>query len=127
MTEKSQRTPLSEIEKTPEFQRLRKKQKLFVATYIQAGVDTGVYDPVEATLAAYTCQNWAVVRRMSYGLLNNTKIAEVLNFHFSPTPRERFIATLNRAIRNKKLTMAQFRVLQQKAESLGFTQGRWDR
>jgi len=120
----TERTSLSEIEKTPEYKKLRRKQKLFVATYIQSGIDTGTYDATGSVLASYACADWETARRMSYGLLKNVKIAEVLNLHFSLTPRERFIASLNRAIRNKKLTMAQFRALQQKAESLGFTQGR---
>jgi len=114
MTEKSKRPPLSEIEKTSEFQRLTKKQKLFLATYLQGG------DAVEAVLAAYQCADWSTARRMSYTLLKNVKIAEVLNLHFCPEPLEKFIAVLNRAIRNKKLTLAQFKALEVKAQSLGF-------
>jgi hypothetical protein len=71
-------------------------------------------------LASYACKEWETARRMSYGLLKNLKIVAVLNLHFLPEPLERFIVVLNRAIRNKKLTNAQFRALQLKAEVLGF-------
>ena len=83
--------PVSEIEKIPEYQRLTRKQKLFVSTYIQGG------DAVAATLAAYQCADWSTARRMAYTLLKNVKIAEVLNLHFCPEPLEKFIVVLNRA------------------------------
>lgn len=119
--DKSKRVPLSVLETTEDYQRLTAKQKLFVATYIQCGIDTGVYDSIAAAQTAYKCKTPEVARVMSYALMANIRIVAVLNLHFAREPIEDFLVTLNRAITNKRLSIAQFKALQLKANILGFT------
>jgi len=111
----------AELEKLPECQHLTKKQKLFVAEYCESGLVTGNYDPVAATQTAYECKTPEVARIMSYALMSSVKIIAVLNRHFGTEPIEQFMVTLDRAITNKKLTMAQILALRLKAEIQGFT------
>jgi len=117
---KSKRLTLEELQMTPEYQRLTRKQQLFVATYVAGGLLDGQYDAVEATRTAYKCKTVENARVMSYSLLQNIHIVEVLNRHFNVEPIEEFLRTLDRAIQNKKLTQAQISALYLKARILGF-------
>jgi len=114
------RMPLEELQNTPEYQKLTQKQRLFVATYCEGGRVSGTYDPVWATNTAYACKNLEVARIMSYALMANIRIIAVLNRHFNTAPIEEFLLQLDRAIRNKKLTVAQIQALRLKCEILGF-------
>ena len=116
----SKRLTLEELESTQEYQRLTQKQQLFVATYIEGGLLDGQYDAIAATRTAYKCKSAEVARIMSYSILANIRIVEVLNRHFNVEPIEEFLRTLDRAIRNKKLTQAQISALHLKARILGF-------
>jgi hypothetical protein len=120
MVDKSTRMPLIELEKTQEYQRLTPKQQLFVATYCEGGLATGVYDPIAATRTAYECKSVEVARIMSYSLMQNIRIVAVLNRHFGTEPIEAFVVMLDRAIYNKKLTVAQVQALRLKADILGY-------
>jgi hypothetical protein len=120
MSETSTRLPLVELEKTQEYQRLTPKQQLFVATYCEGGLATGTYDPIAATRTAYECKSMEVARIMSYSLMQNIRIIAVLNRHFQTEPIEAFMVTLDRAINNKKLTVAQIQALRLKCEIMGF-------
>lgn len=100
-----ERMPFVELYKTEEFQRLTKKQQAFIKAYC---VD---YDAVRAVRAAYACKSDEVARIMSYPLLMNINIISVLNRHFGTDPIEDFLKTLDRAIRNKHLTIAQIAAL----------------
>ena len=114
----AEKLPLSEIQKTQEFQRATKKQQLFLAIYIAGGVDTGNYDAVEATFVAYKVKDRATAHRMSYAILSSIQILDVLYRHFGAEPPEAFRVMLRRAIRNKHLTPAQVKALRLKAEIL---------
>ena len=114
------RLPLVELEKIQEYQRLTPKQKLFVATYCEGGLATGVYDPVAATRTAYECKSVEVARIMSYSLMQNIRIIAILNRHFQTEPIEAFMVALDHAINNKKLTIAQIQALRLKCEIMGF-------
>lgn len=120
MSDISKRLPLSELEKTREYQRLTPKQKLFVATYCEGGLVDGNYDAVAATQTAYGCKSLEVARVMSYTMMQNMRIIEILNRHFNAEPIEDFLIQLERAIHNKKLTVAQLQALRLKCEILGF-------
>ena len=113
------RMPMADLEKTQEFQQLTKKQQLFVRTYCEAGLTTGNYDSVEATMTAYNCKNLETARIMSYGQMSNIRIIAVLSRHFCRTPIEDFMVLVDRAIANKKLSMAQIQALRLKFEILG--------
>lgn len=105
----------------PEYQRLTKKQQLFVDAYCNRnGSPDGKFDPVSATMVAYQCKNRNVARVMSYGLMQNVRIIEVLNRFFKRTPPQEFIISLDRAIRNKHLSNAQVQALRMKCAVLGF-------
>ena len=117
----STRLNLDQVKDTQEYSVLTGKQQLFVETYIRGGIDTGTYDPIGATLTAYTCKSRENARVMSYSLMANIRIVAVLNRHFNREPIEEFVTQLDRAIRNKKLTIAQFEVLKLKGDILGYT------
>lgn len=110
----------AEVEQTQEYQQLTEKQRLFVGTYCEGGMANGVYDPVTATLLAYKCKNRESARVMSYALMGNIRIIAALNRHFNAEPIEQFIIEVDRAIRNKKLTVANLQALKLKADLLGF-------
>ena len=112
---------LTEVEQTQEYQQLTPKQRLFVATYCDGGLRNGVYDPVFATQIAYKCKNPESARVMSYALMGNIKIVAALNRHFNAEPIEQFIVEVDRAIRNKSLSIAQLQALKLKADLLGFS------
>lgn len=114
------RMPLSELERTEEYQKLTPKQRLFVATYVAGGIATSIYDPVDATRIAYKCKNLEVARIMHYSLLANIRIVEVLNRHFNTAPIEQYLRLLDHAIRNKKLTPSQLEAIRLKGAVLGF-------
>lgn len=112
------RLTTKELAQTPEYQQLTNKQKLFVITYVGSGMVDGDYDGTEAALTAYKCKSRETARIMSYSLLANIKIVSVLNRHFNAEPRDEFLKALDRAIRNKKLTMAQVSALRLKCDIL---------
>lgn len=119
--EPRKRMSVEELRLTPEFQRLTQKQQLFVATYCGAGLLDGTYDPIIATRTAYQCKSMEVARVMSYPLMQNIRIVAVLNRHFNSEPIEDFLVQVDRAIQNKKLTVAQLQALKMKGDILGFT------
>ena len=88
--DKKKRLSLEEIQGLAEYQRLTQKQQLFVATYCAGGLLDGRYDAVSATHTAYQCKSREVARIMSYSLLQNMRIVEVLNRHFNAEPIEEF-------------------------------------
>lgn len=119
MSEESKRMTVEELVETHEYQRLTQKQRLFVATYCAGGLLDGNYDPVAATRTAYQCKSVEVARIMSYSILANIRIVAVLNRHFNRTPTEEFMIMLDRAVNNKKLTMAQLEALRLKCSIMG--------
>lgn len=114
------RIKLDDLVLTPEYQRLTQKQRLWIATYIAGGMLDGNYDPIAATRTAYECKTPEVARIMSYSVMMNMRIIEVLNRHFNKAPIEEFLTLLDRAIHNKKVTIAQVNALKLKADILGF-------
>ena len=120
MNDTSTRMPLAELETIQEYQRLTPKQRLFVATYCEGGLTTGTYDPIAATRTAYECKSVEVARIMSYSLMQNIRIVAVLNRHFGTDPIESFVVMIDRAINNKKLTVAQVQALRLKADVMGY-------
>lgn len=111
---------LDEVQQTQEYAILTPKQQLFVASYIQGGMQTGIYDPVSAVQLSYHCENPESARVMSYAMMNNIRIIEALNRHFNSEPIESFLKEVSRAIRNKKLSVSQVQALKLKADLLGF-------
>lgn len=121
MSEVSKRLTLEQIKDTQEYSILTGKQQLFVETYIRGGIDTGTYDPKSAAMIAYSCKSLEVARIMSYALMSNIRIVAALNRHFNREPLEAFLIQVDRAIINKKLTVAQFNALKLKGDILGYT------
>lgn len=121
MAETTHRLGREELEATPEYQQLTHKQQLFVMHYCMGGLVDGHYDQTAATQTAYNCKSLESARVMSYSLLSNIRIIAALNRHFNRTPIEEFLVQVNRAITNKKLSVAQLNALKLKADILGFT------
>lgn len=121
MSDTPNRMSVEELQTTQEFQKLTLKQQLFVATYCAGGLADGCYDQVSATNTAYQCKSLEVARIMSYSLMSNIRVIAALNRHFKIQPIEEFLALIDRAIRNKKLTVAQIQALKLKGDILGFT------
>jgi hypothetical protein len=113
------RLTYDELKSTPEYQKLTRKQQLFVATYCAGGLADGNYDAVNAAALAYKCRTREIARIMSYSLMANIKIVAVINRHFNATPTEEFMEMLDRAIHNKKITAAQVALLRLKCDILG--------
>ena len=120
MGDTSKKLTVEQIQETQEYLRLTQKQQLFVATYCGGGLLDGNYDAVAATRTAYQCKSMEVARIMSYSLLQNIRIIEVLNRHFGVTPIEEFLVQVNRAINNRNLTQAQMDALKLKSDILGY-------
>lgn len=99
------RMPIQILCETAEFKRLTKKQQAFIRAYVTN------YDPIVSVRAAYNCKSDEVARIMSYPLLMNINIISVLNRHFGTDPINDFLVTLDRAIHNKHLTIAQMQAL----------------
>ena len=119
--EERKRLTLDEIQALAEFQRLTQKQRLWVLTYCGGGLLDGVYDPIAATRTAYAAKSEEVARVMSYPIMQNIRIIAVLNRHFNAEPLEDFLVQVDRAIINKKLTIAQLQALKLKGDVLGYT------
>jgi hypothetical protein len=117
------RMSLADLRLTPEFLKLTPKQQLFCATYCEGGLVDGVYDPVAAVRTAYNTKSAEVARIMSYSMLSNIRIVAVLNRHFNTTPTEEMLVQIDRAIQNKKLTVAQLQALKLKCDLLGLSTG----
>jgi hypothetical protein len=118
MSDKS-KMPLDELQATSEYLKLTQKQQLFVSTYVAGGLADGHYDAVQAVRTAYNCKTLEVARIMSYAIMGNIRIIAVLNRHFQATPTEELLVAIDRAINNKKLTMAQLYALKLKCDVLG--------
>ena len=116
----STRLTLEQIKTTQEYAVLTGKQQLFVETYCASGLNTGIYDPIFSTMQAYKCKSRENARVMSYSLMANIRIVAVLNRHFNREPIEEFLIQIDRAIRNKKLTIAQLSALKLKGDILGY-------
>ncbi len=110
----------SELETTHEFQILTPKQKMFVATYVQTGIDTGKYDAVAAVNSAYKCKTEESARIMGYALLSNINIIRVLDRHFGKEPVDSFTDMLERALRNGTITVAQVQAAKMICELKGY-------
>jgi len=94
----TQRMSLAELKSRAEWQILTDKQKFFVQSYIASGIDTGTYDAQFAVQSAYdTSGKTAVI--LSYELLANRKIKQVLDLHFGHTEMDSLLADLAKAIK----------------------------
>lgn len=113
------RLSLEALQKTPEYLRLTPKQRLFVATYCEGGLQHERYDAVNAAMTAYKCKSLETARVLSYALRANIHIVAVLALHFNRTPTEEFLITLDRAIANKNISRAQVELLKLKFAALG--------
>ena len=121
MSDITRRLTLEQIKDTQEYSILTGKQQLWCETYIRSGIDTGTYDPILATQTAYICKSRENARVMSYSLMANIRIVAVLNRHFNREPIEEFLIQVDRAIQNKKLSVAQLNALKLKGDILGYT------
>lgn len=111
-----QRLSFEELRETREYQQLTPKQQLWVATYTSNG-----YDAVAATRTAYAVRSAENARVLSYAMLGNIKIIAILNIHFGVSPTEELLTAIDRAIRNKKITLAQVYALRTKLDVLGIS------
>lgn len=109
---------LAELEQRPEYLRLTERQMLFVSTFI-ADDQIGHYDPERAVLAAYKCKSRESARVMAYSQMQNPRIIDVLNIYFGRDASAAFLEEVNRAIRNRKLTLAQMEAMMLKSRILG--------
>jgi hypothetical protein len=95
------RISLQALQRTPEFQRLSVKARMFVATYVGSYESLGSPDAVLATKSAYQNdgENAAEnARKMSYAIVKNKKVAACLRVwrDFGKSKRDVFIEDLER-------------------------------
>jgi hypothetical protein len=79
---------LLELVQTQTFGQLSPKMGVFVITYLQGYLDTGVFNPVAATLAAYDCVSEQSARTFSFQLMANPKIRLAINQFFGDSPEQ---------------------------------------
>jgi hypothetical protein len=116
-----QRMSLSDLSRTPEFNQLSLKMEKFVAIYLQSLISTGTADVLAAVKGArYNCKSDQNARILGFQLLANPKIVLVLNRFFGVTPTEAFRKQVQKAISNKKLSVAQVRALELYSNINGF-------
>jgi hypothetical protein len=91
------RMSLAVLKRTPEFQRLSVKAKMFLQTYVGSYESFGAPDAVFATQAAYQ-NDGENARKMSYNVPKNKKVAACLRVwrDFGKSKRTLFIEDLER-------------------------------
>ncbi len=108
---------------TFEYRHLTPKMQEWISTYLQGFLDTGKFDVLAATKAAYVCKNDESTRVLGYQITGNPKIILALNRFFGVTQKDLFLKQLERAIYDKKITLAQIRALELAAHANGWTTG----
>jgi hypothetical protein len=96
--QRSPRLPLAELATHPEWSALTVKQRMFLSSYIQSGLDTGIYDAEFAVRSSYNVDEKNAVI-LSYELLANSKIRRVLDLHFGRTEFDSVLADLAKIIK----------------------------
>jgi hypothetical protein len=92
------RLSLAELATHPQWFVLTAKQRMFLNSYIQSGLDTGVYDAEFAVRSSYNVDE-KNVKILSYELLAKSKIRQVLNLHFGRTELDAVLADLAKIIK----------------------------
>ena len=116
----NQRLTLAELQDTMEYRHLSPKMGSWLSAYVQKFLDTGTFDPLCATQAAYKCNTPETARTFGYQLLANPKIILALNRFFGTTPEQAFLKSVEKAIYNRRLTNAQVRALELDCKVHGF-------
>jgi hypothetical protein len=117
------RMSLAELSQTVEFGHLSPKMAVWVRTYVQSFLDTGTFDPLVATQAAYECTTEASARTFGYQLLAHPKIILVLNRFFGTSQERASIRQVERAISNRRLSVAQIQALRLYSDLQGWSSG----
>jgi hypothetical protein len=94
------RMTLAALKRTPEFQRLSVKARMFVAGYVGSYESFGVPDAVFATQSAYQ-NDGENARKMGYAVLKNKKVAACLRVwrDFGKSERDLFIEDVERQMK----------------------------
>ena len=95
------RMTLAALKRTPEFQRLSVKAKMFLQTYVGSYESLGVPDAVFATQSAYRNGREENARKMSYAVLKHKKVAACLRVwrDFGKSERDLFIEDVERQMK----------------------------
>lgn len=117
------RMTVLELSRTSAFSHLSPKQATWIMFYCQGYLDTGSFDPVAATKAAYNCANNESARTFAYQLMSHPKILICLNRFFGETPEQSFLDQVEQACFNKKLTVAQVEALKLYSNLKGWDRG----
>jgi hypothetical protein len=110
-----------DLSRTSAFHRLSPKQAVWVLTYVQGYLDTGIFDPLAATKASYDCANEESARTFGYQLISHPKILIAMNRFFGDSPEQSFLNQVEQACFNKKLSVAQVDALKLYGELRGWT------
>ena len=76
------RMSVYDLAQTSEFSQLSTKQAIWILNYCQNFVDSGICNPVSATLAAYGCAKEETARIFSYQVLAASKVRLTLSRFF---------------------------------------------
>jgi hypothetical protein len=96
------RVPLAKIRTTAAWGALTAKQAIFCERYIQSGTDRGVYDVRDAMKDAYNASSERNLKCLTYEVLANRRVREVLAIHFNQSARDLFLAELEKSISCEK-------------------------
>jgi hypothetical protein len=98
----SPRASLAKVQATAAWGLLTPKQAIFCERYIQSGACCGVYDIQAAMKAAYNTSSERNLRSLTYEVLANRRVRDVLALHFNQSPRDLFLADLEKTISCEK-------------------------
>lgn len=107
--------PLELLRLTPEWKKATERQQLMVESYIASGGDK-----VFAVMSAYRVKDRETARKMQYDSFSRPAVVAILNLYHRVTPRDAFLRDVERAVRNRKLTVAQIRALELQARLNGW-------
>jgi len=113
----------NQLSETVEFRQLTPKQQLWLATYTQRFIDTGVFDPVAASVTAYDCGSAEVARVTGYKTLANAKVTLALNRFFGDSPETSFLKLVERALYSHKISPSRIAALKLYSDLKGWTAG----
>jgi hypothetical protein len=92
------RLTVEQVALSSEYRRLTKRMQKWVCVYIQGFLDTGEWDPVKATQAAYTSANLNVARATTWRVKRHPQMKEVIDLFINSkkSPQELALEEMQR-------------------------------
>jgi hypothetical protein len=118
MSSIKERLSFEQLKQEPCFTNLTPKQRLMIETFIASNGDR-----VLAVKTAYNAKTLDIARVMAYELFENPKIIACLAIYFQDDPLDVFKRDVQRAWRNKRLSIAQVQAMKLYCDVNGWGSG----